>query len=603
MGSLAHTLTPFPVVAPLGAAAILAAIGPRLPRALLDGAAVLTSLGCLVMSLLLAAGTRHGAIIYWFGHWTPGAGHFPVGIDFLVDPLAATLSAYVAALVTLAFVFSSARFPRIRGLYHVMMLVFLAAMSGLCLSGDLFNLFVWFELMTATAVALAGYKIHETGPLQGALTLAVTNTVGAFLTLTGIAFLYAYTGSLNFAGISEALHSHPPPAPFLACAFVLVSTGFLVKAAAVPFHFWLPDAHAVAPVSVCMLFSGVMVQLGLYAIARILLGVFLPAMSAQEHGLRLLLSTIGAATAVVGALECFVQHHLKRLLAFSTIAHTGLMMIGLAMLTPASIAGMLGYLLAHGFLKAALFAGAGIVLHRSGSLDEWALHGRLRDVKPVGVLMLIAAAGLTAIPPYATFFTESFIDHGLEERKAKGLIVIFIFASAVTAAAIFRFVLRAFWGAGVRSVHSRETPSHEQREADWDPRTLPGTLWVPAALALGLSFTPAFFPGICGRATAVAARALSTHWYGAKVLGGAVSPVRAHRFLPAEACWPCLASAALALALAWATLSPRTSRLFRKVFRVWSPFHYLQSGRVTDYVAWLAAGVGAWTALLGFTLR
>ena len=149
------------------------------------------------------------------------------------------------------------------------MLVFMAAMCGLCLTGDLFNLFVWFELMTAAAVGLCGYKSEESWPLLGSLNFAVSNTVGAFLSLTGIAILYAFTGSLNMADVARSLAQHHPGTLYLSIAFLLVIAGFLVKAAAFPFHFWLADAHAVAPTPVCILFSGVMVELGIYAIARV----------------------------------------------------------------------------------------------------------------------------------------------------------------------------------------------------------------------------------------------------------------------------------------------------------------------------------------------
>ena len=105
----------------------------------------------------------------------------------MIDPFGAGLASLVALLVLAAFTFSWSYFESVKSLYHTLMLVFLAAMCGLCLTGDLFNLFVWFELMTATAVALCGYKSEESQPLQGALNFAVTNTIGAFLSLTGVA--------------------------------------------------------------------------------------------------------------------------------------------------------------------------------------------------------------------------------------------------------------------------------------------------------------------------------------------------------------------------------------------------------------------------------
>ena len=301
----------FPIVVPLLLAAVLAGCSAIMPRRLADAIASLTALFNLVVCAWLLRRSLDGPIIYWFGNWSLDGHHFPIGITFLVHPSAAAMAGIVSLLVLAALVFTWNYFESVKSLFHALMLVFLAAMCGLCLTGDLFNLFVWFELMTATAVTLCGYKAEETGPLQGALTFAVTNTIGAFLSLTGIALLYAWTGSLNFAGIGQGLMEHPPASTFLAVAFLFTITGFLVKSAAVPFHFWLPDAHAVAPTPVCVLFSGVMVPLGLFAITRIYFGIFAGSFSMHENSIRHLLITIGALTAIVGAIECFGQRHIK----------------------------------------------------------------------------------------------------------------------------------------------------------------------------------------------------------------------------------------------------------------------------------------------------
>ena len=145
-------------------------------------------------------------------------------------------------------------------------------MCGFALTGDLFNAFVFFELMGVVAYALTGYRVEEARAVQGALVFGVVNSLGAYTTLLGIGLLYARTGELGLAQIGSALDAHPGgPDALVIAAFVLVVTGLLVKAAAVPFHFWLADAHAVAPTPVCMLLSGVMVELGVYGIGPRLL--------------------------------------------------------------------------------------------------------------------------------------------------------------------------------------------------------------------------------------------------------------------------------------------------------------------------------------------
>ena len=205
-----------------------------------------------------------------------------------------------AVLVTAAMTFSWRYFRRVATYYHALMLIFLAGMTGFCLTGDIFDLFVWFEVMGVAAYALTAYRPEERGSLQGALTFAITNSVGAYLSLSGIGLIYGRTGALNMAQIGADIGRHPPNR-LVVVAFLLIISGLLIKSAIVPFHFWLADAHAVAPTPVCVLLSGVMVELGLYGIARVYWSVFGQALG-QRAALSHLFLALGVLTAVVGAL-------------------------------------------------------------------------------------------------------------------------------------------------------------------------------------------------------------------------------------------------------------------------------------------------------------
>ncbi|HZU22105.1 MAG TPA: proton-conducting transporter membrane subunit, partial [Terriglobales bacterium] len=300
----AQTLAPLPVVVPLSMAALLAAGNKICSRAIADALSIMATLitGAACVYLLIGAQTQ--PIVYWFGGWTPRAG-VALGISFFIGPLNAALAVFVSLLVLAALVFSLRYFESVGAHYNVLMLVFLGAMCGFSLTGDLFNLFVFFELMSAAAFALCGYKIEAPESLQGALNFAITNTIGAFLALTGIALLYGKTGALNLAQIGRTLPSGPDG--LVITAFLFIMCGFFVKAALVPFHFWLADAHAVAPTPVCILFSGVMVELGLYAVVRVYWAAIDGPMAAHRWALRDLLLVVGAVTAVVGGVMCFAQ--------------------------------------------------------------------------------------------------------------------------------------------------------------------------------------------------------------------------------------------------------------------------------------------------------
>ena len=354
---------------PLLAAAAISAAGPLLgkTRRILDAVAIGVAASVAVMLMIIMVRTAGGDQVYWFAGFRPARG-IAIGIDFEVGPLSAGLASLAAVLVTAAMTFSWRYFERVATYYHALMLIFLAGMTGFCLTGDIFDLFVWFELMGVAAYALTAYRPEERGPLQGALNFAITNSVGAYLSLSGIGLIYGRTGALNMAQIGAYIGRHPPDG-LVAVAFLLIISGLLIKSAIVPFHFWLADAHAVAPTPVCVLFSGVMVELGLYGIARVYWSMFGQALGHRAAISHLFLA-LGVLTAVVGALFCFRERHIKRLLAFSTISHAGIFLAGIALLTPLGLAGTAIYVAGHGLVKAALFLCVGIVLHRLGSVNE-----------------------------------------------------------------------------------------------------------------------------------------------------------------------------------------------------------------------------------------
>jgi len=321
------------VAVPLLTAAGISALNPLLRhrRRLLDATAIVASAAVTVLLFLLVADTAHRDVVYWFADFRPSHG-VAIGIDFSAGPLNAGLACLAALLVTAAMTFSWRYFERVGTYYHALMLTFLAGMAGFCLTGDIFDLFVWFELMGVSAYALTAYRPEERGPLQGALNFAITNSVVAYLSLSGIGLIYARTGALNMAQIGSDISRHRPDG-LVVVAFLLIIAGLLIKSAIVPFRFWLADAHAMAPTPVCVLFSGVMVELGLYGIARVYWSMFGQALG-HRSAITSAFLALGMLTAVVGALFCFRERHLKRLLAFSTISHAGMFLTGIALLTP-----------------------------------------------------------------------------------------------------------------------------------------------------------------------------------------------------------------------------------------------------------------------------
>ena len=237
-----NTVGVVPVVAPLAVtgpvllACVLLLVGRWVPRIVTDTVALLGALALAgAGGLLLEATTTHDAVT-WLGGWTPAPGAHPVGIALVVDPAAAGLVVLIGVLAAGALLYSWRFFDSVEARFHALVLLFCAGMTGFVLADDLFTMLVFFELMGAVAYALAAYKIEEARSLQGGLTFGVVNSLGAYLALCGIGVLYARTGQLGLAPVGEALAGGPPDGPAVV-GVVLVVVGWLVKAAAVPFHF------------------------------------------------------------------------------------------------------------------------------------------------------------------------------------------------------------------------------------------------------------------------------------------------------------------------------------------------------------------------------
>ncbi|HLH57984.1 MAG TPA: proton-conducting transporter membrane subunit [Streptosporangiaceae bacterium] len=610
-----HQLLALSVVVPLIAAAGISAVNPLFTsqRRLLDSIAIAAAAAVTVMLILVMAGTARGDQVYWFAGVRPAHG-IAIGIDFAAGPLSTGLACMAALLVTASMIFSWRYFQRVATYFHALMLTFLAGMVGFCLTGDIFDLFVWFELMGVSAYALTAYRPEERGPIQGALNFAITNSVGAYLSLSGIGLIYGRTGALNMAQIGRSL-SHHRPDGLVVVAFLLIIMGLLIKSSIVPFHFWLADAHAVAPTPVCVLFSGVMVELGLYGIARVYWSVFGGALGHRAVISHLFLA-LGLLTAIVGALYCFRERHIKRLLAFSTISHAGMFLIGISWLTPLGLAGAAVYVIGHGLVKAALFLCVGIVLHRLGSVNETWLHGRGRHLRATGVVFTLAALGLADLPPFATFLGKGWVEETGEARGMAWVTAVLIVCSILVGGAVLRVAGGVFYGLGDapgEDPKMAEQASEEKSETDKGRQHTPLTMIIPSAVLVAGAVVVGLLPHIGPVVQAAAVRFQDQAAYNATVLSGA------HVAHPAaiaatedtgikladvlSGAGSALGAVILAyLALYWRRL-PVLRRGFEPGRGLAVPLQRFQSGVVNDYVTWIVIGMACIAAALAFSIR
>jgi len=591
-------LAPLAVVIPLLAACVIAGLS-FLPRRLHEVVAIGAAIASTTLCAILLAHANDGPIVYWLGHWEPHHG-VALGISLTVDQLGAGIATLTGVLVIASLVYSTRYYDEIDGPYFALVMTFMAGMVAFSLTGDLFDMFVFFELMSVAAFALTAVMIEERGPIQGAINFAVTNSVAGFGLLVGIALLYGRTGALNLAQIGLSLDHHPADA-LVAVALLLVVAAFLTKAAAVPFHFWLADAHAVAPAPVSILFSGVMVELGVFGAARVLSTAFAQPIEPSLHDLRMVLVGVGVVTAVVAAFSCFQQRHLKRLLAFSTISHMGIVICGVALLADRALAGAASYALGHGLAKGALFLGTGTLLHRCGAIDEFQLRGQGRDLPLLGLVFVVGALVLASAPLATTFFGKSLVEDAALSADYAWLPAVLALCSALTGAAVLRASARIFLGWGddpqetrTESEERSQEASSREEGADVKPHTATPALLVavPAVLMLAAvlaGLVPELVPSI-ERAAA--------HFRDHASYAGAVLSGRAPHFPPvagahvSATAW-IYAAASTAGALLLASFGLRDRQVLPVT--VADVLRAAHSGHVGDYIAWWTFGM----ALLG----
>ena len=323
-----NALPPLAALLPLAAAAALIAVLDRIGRRAAEAVALGSATISLTICCLLLWRVAHdGTTVIWFGGWHPG-NVVGLGIAFAVDPAAAAVATLVAVLVTGALVLSREYFDDVGTIFYVLVLAILGAMIAFAYAADAFDLFVFYEVFSVAAYALAAYRIEKKNAFEGALQFALTNTVAGLFILLGIILLEGRTGELNLVAIGRSLVAQHDTGVLAASSLAFVSVGLFTRGALAPLHFWFDEAHANAPTPLCMILSGTMAPLALYGFARYYWAAYAGAVPPGPalHGF---LIGIGIISALVGALMCLRETQLKRAVAFSTVAHGGAALVAL----------------------------------------------------------------------------------------------------------------------------------------------------------------------------------------------------------------------------------------------------------------------------------
>ena len=393
-------ILPFFIATPLASAFLISLLGRKWKSSplVLGFVSNLLLLIFSVFSVFIVK--NNGLIICEIGGWEP-----PFGINMVLDGLTSFMlvtTNLVALLITLFSIDYMNKFTG-RWKFYTLFLLMLAGMNGVIITGDMFNLFVFLEIASVASYALVAFGT-ESEELEASFKYLVMSTVGSLFVLIGIGILYSYTSTLNMADIGATLIQKGPK-DIIKFVSVLFIMGFGLKAALVPFHAWLPDAHPSAPAPISAMLSGILIKaLGIYAIIRIFYNV----LGMNQIVLNILMF-LGALSMVLGVFLAVGQWDLKRLLAYHSISQIGYIALGFGIGTPLGILGGLFHLFNHSVFKSLLFLNSGAIEYTTGTRDLKKMGG-LREKLPVtGSTSLVASMSISGIPPFNGFFSKLII--------------------------------------------------------------------------------------------------------------------------------------------------------------------------------------------------
>lgn len=426
------------VLLPLAFACIITLVGKRLknfPEAVTI--AVTLFLSCTSLYLLKMLDAAGSVIVYKVGGWLP-----PLGICLVADGLSVFMLLVVntVALPVAIYAWSYMKIYTAKSKFYALFLLLLGGLNGVIVSGDLFNLYVFIELTSITAYILVAFGINAED-LEASFKYAIMGAVASLFILLGIAFLYGYTSTLMMADISFVLSARPNTV-LVGFVSVLFLTGFGLKAAVVPFHSWLADAHSSAPSPVSAMLSGIVIKtIGIYALTR----VFFNVLGAQQNILFVLM-VLGTASMVIGAFLAITQNDIKRMLAYSSVSQVGYIVFALGVGTPLAILGGIFHLLNHAFFKSLLFLNAGAIERAVGTRELNKMGGLNSRLPVTGLTSLVGAMGISGVPPFGGFWSKLII---IIAAVASGHLVFALIAalvSIITLAYYLKFQTLAFFG-------------------------------------------------------------------------------------------------------------------------------------------------------------
>ncbi len=470
---MSSALVPLPIVLPLLAAALTVVFGRfRVAQRITALAALGANVGISIALLVRADDV--GVVTMDAGGWAA-----PLGITYVVDRLSAIMlvTSSLMLLVVLIYAIGQQGVKGIHVGFDPIYLVLAAGVSASFITGDMFNLFVAFEMMLAASYVLLTLG-GRSDQIRAGMTYVVISLAASALFITALALLYSATGTVNMADLAERI---PQLSDGVRTGFsLLLILVFGIKAGLFPLFFWLPDSYPTAPGPVTAIFAGLLTKVGVYAIIRTQTLLFPPE---SQQGTALLV--IGGLTMVVGVLGALAQDDLKRLLSFHIVGQIGYMIFGLGLFTVAGVSAVVFYIVQTILVKTNLFLVAGLVDRHTGSSRVSVVGGIVRSAPVIAVFFAVPALSLAGLPPSSGFAGKfALLDAGVEAQQW-WIVAVALLVSLLTLFSMTKIWAGAFWGepeSGDRAVIAPE--GSEPRPSRGGPPLMVAATGITVALSI-----------------------------------------------------------------------------------------------------------------------
>jgi multicomponent Na+:H+ antiporter subunit D len=446
-----NPLIPLFVVIPLTGAFLIMILG-RFIRNFNKTLASLILLILAILSIYYLFTTGDNLSLYKVGGWEP-VNRVPIGIYMVMDGFTVIVLSIINVVGFLTVLYSISYIKRFtaENLFYALFCLMIGGMNGVVLSGDLFNIFVFLEISVISSYALVAFGV-EKNELEASFKYQILGGLASFLILFGIGFIYWKTKTLNIADIREVFKSGYDRS-FYIFVELLFLCGFGLKAAIIPFHAWLPDAHSSAPSPISAMLSGVLIKaVGIYVIIRLFFNMF-----EISQNISILITTLGTLSMVIGVFLAIGQWDIKRLLAYHSISQMGyvILAVGMGMILISrgdnsevavlAIAGGIFHLVNHAAFKGLLFLNAGAIEYTIGTRDLKEMGGLSRSMPATSATSFIASMSISGIPPFNGFFSKLIIIIAAVMAKFYLLALLAVIVSIITLASFLKFQRYAFY--------------------------------------------------------------------------------------------------------------------------------------------------------------